>query len=609
MSDETTNEPEALETRASRRTRERPKRRLVWPWVLAGIAVLVLAAVAWVGVRGWLARGELEAAVPLASRIQQQVVKGEADAAAQSLAQLQRHAASARSLTGDPVWRTVEIVPFAGANLRLVRELTESVDELAREGIAPLTQLAGTVDPASLRPVDGVIDVQPLVDAAPRVAEAAEAITAVQARVHSIRRDDTIPLLRDAADELQTSLDEVALAMQSLDGALTLLPTMLGADGPRNYLVLFQNPAELRSGGGIPGAMALIATDGGRMDLVQQATTHDFQTFPSPVLELPVATRSLYGDITGEYILDVTLAPQFEISGALAREMWKQQFGVEVDGVVAVDPIALSYLLEATGPITLSTGDELSADNAVDLLLSEVYWRYPSPVEQDVFFASAAVAVFDALKSGSVNPSRMIDAFAAAGADRRVLMWFPDDAMQQVIAGTTLAGELPPSDAETTRFGMYFNDATGSKMDYYLDREITIASAQCRGDGRRTVDVDVTLTNTAENDQLPTHVTGGGSFGVKPGDVHTMVALYAPPGSINQGVSSVDSAGATESIGALQTLDEDYVVSQVTVELAPQESKTVRFRMLLEPGMSANLDILATPGIYQPETYESSLLC
>ena len=153
---------------------------------------------------------------------------------------------------------------------------------------------------------------------------------------------------------------------------------MLGASGPRNYLLLFQNPAELRATGGIPGAVALVHTENGKISLTQQASSADFPHYTPSVLELPLETRGLYGNIVGEYLQDVTMTPYFPLSGQLAREMWKRQFGTEVDGVLSMDPVTLSYLLRATGPIALPTGDTLTSDNAVKLLLSDVYARYKS---------------------------------------------------------------------------------------------------------------------------------------------------------------------------------------------------------------------------------------
>ncbi|MGP2481120.1 DUF4012 domain-containing protein, partial [Listeria monocytogenes] len=88
-------------------------------------------------------------------------------------------------------------------------------------------------------------------------------------------------------------------------------------------------------------------------------------------------------------IQDVTQVPDFAVGAPLAREMWRRQTGTAVDGVIAVDAVALSSLLEATGPVTLPTGDVLTSADAVPLLLDEVYRRYPDPKSHDVFFQSA----------------------------------------------------------------------------------------------------------------------------------------------------------------------------------------------------------------------------
>src|SRR5690606_257909 len=122
---------------------------------------------------------------------------------------------------------------------------------------------------------------------------------------------------------------EAAGSLAAVERAAKLVPVMLGAEGPRNYVLLFQNPAELRSTGGIPGALALIHTENGRIDLAAQASSSDFPHYDAPVLELSSETRGLYGDITGEYIQDVNLTPEFPLSAQLAREMWRLQFGVE----------------------------------------------------------------------------------------------------------------------------------------------------------------------------------------------------------------------------------------------------------------------------------------
>src|SRR5690606_17324998 len=130
--------------------------------------------------------------------------------------------------------------------------------------------------------------------------------------------------------------------------------------------------------------------------------------YTQPILPLDDATAALYGDITGEYVQDVNLTPWFDTTGQLAKAMWEDRFGGTIDAVVGVDPVLLSYLLEATGP--LPVGDiNLTSENAVDVLLSETYARYDDPRDQDAFFAAAAQAVFSALTESTIDPKTVVE--------------------------------------------------------------------------------------------------------------------------------------------------------------------------------------------------------
>ena len=49
-----------------------------------------------------------------------------------------------------------------------------------------------------------------------------------------------------------------------------LLPPMLGQDGPRDYLLVVQNNAEIRSTGGLPGSLQILTADNGKLTLAEQ---------------------------------------------------------------------------------------------------------------------------------------------------------------------------------------------------------------------------------------------------------------------------------------------------------------------------------------------------
>jgi hypothetical protein len=326
-----------------------------------------------------------------------------------------------------------------------------------------------------------------------------------------------------------------------------------------------------------------------------QASTTSFQQFKTPVQTLPPEAKGLYGEITAQYIQNVNLTPRFALTGPLAAEMWRQRFGTAVDGVIAVDPVALGYLLGATGPIRLSSGEELNAGNAVRLLVSETYQRYPDPAAQDAFFARAAAAVFERVAAGKANAAALIRAFAKAGDERRILIWSSRDAEQAVLSPTTLAGGLPASTPARAGMGVYLNDATGAKMDYYLDVTVAVASSICRIDGHPNARVTVTLKNTAPADaatSLPAYVTGAGDFGVAPGTIRTRVSVYGPMDSL---LVATTSNGA--DFPSLSAMDGGHAVSQFAVDLAPGESRRVSVDMLNMGQFASDAYAVVTPAL------------
>ncbi|MBT2518471.1 DUF4012 domain-containing protein [Streptomyces sp. ISL-90] len=591
------------------RQRRHKRRSRRWMWWTGGLVLVLIAAVAWIGVRGLLAKQELEAALPLAKAVQKQVVAGESDAAAATAAQLVQHAEAAAALTSDPAWRAVEVIPWVGPNLASTRIMAASVQLVAKGAVEPLADAAGAIDLASFKPTGGQVDLQPLIDVQGPLGEASVSLSHAQSMMQdeSVASADVIGPLADARGELTDVLVEASATVGALDRAVRLVPVMLGVDGPRDTLLLFQNNAELRATGGISGALALVHTDQGAFELTKQANSQDFPKFDPPVAELPLETRALYGDNTASYIQDVNFTPQFPLAASLAREMWKQKFGDEVDSVVALDPVVLSHLLVATGPITLPTGDTLTSENAVQMLLRDVYERYQNPADQDAFFAAAAASVVVGISGDKVDARKLIDAFIKSGEEHRILIWNADTAEQAVLDGTSLAGGLPVSTDEHQSFGVYLNDTTGAKMGPYLDVKIEAGAVTCRADGLQNYVVSVTLENTAPPDaatSLPRYVRGVGQFGTPPGVIATALLVYGTPGSYNLGVMRDGTAAEYHP-----TSDSGYTLSKIDSLLAPGERATYEFGFLAgEPGDRA-VEVRSTPLVYAAEISSLPISC
>ncbi|BAJ75215.1 non-ribosomal peptide synthetase modules [Microbacterium testaceum StLB037] len=554
----------------------------VFAWVLAGLIVVTFLAAVWIGVRGTLAYQHL-------LRVQTEVgqstsaLASDPASAVPSIARIAMEASEARQLTSDPIWSAAEVVPWVGPQLAAFGTVSASADELLSGAILPLATAAKDVSLDSLRPVGGRIDASSLTSLAEPASAAETRAREAANNVETIDRTPLVGVAASAVDKTGELLDQSATAIDTLAGAARLLPEMLGQDGERNYLLLVQNNAEWRSLGGITGTAILLHTNQGAVSLLDtQSAGAIVRDLREPVTTLPDEVVDIYGTRPGRYFHNLTQIPVFSIDGPLAREMYRTKTGLDVDGVIAVDPVLLSYVLEATGPVTLPSGEQLNAGNATRILMNEVYFRYSDPSAQDAFFAAATGAVFQALIDGRGSAPSLISALYRAGEQHRLLLWSADPADQAILADTTVAGPLPVTDDRTVRFGVYLNDGTGSKMSYYVKPDVAVEWTSCQpltATGLRSLTLSLTLTNDAPSDaatSLPTYITGEGAYGTAPGTAKVVGNLYLPEGF--EVVSSAASNGANFADATFQGRQ----VLTFGVDLTPQASTriTVEVRAL-----------------------------
>ncbi|WP_235009411.1 DUF4012 domain-containing protein [Arthrobacter sp. SLBN-83] len=441
-----------------------------------------------------------------------------------------------------------------------------------------------SLDWNALVPTSSGSDLGPLKAASPSVTSAAYSVRTSAERLQEI---DTSRLLPQVAAPLRQATEELSQATDALDSAAdaaSIAPSMLGADGPKSYLLVIQNNAEARALGGIPGALAVLTFDHGKLALGAQSSAGDVGVM-TPTLPIDPQQQQIYSTRLGKYMQDVNLTPDFPTAAATARLMWERKTGQRVDGVISIDPIVLSYILQATGPVQIKGPQlaavqgaglptELNGSNVVRTLLSDVYGKIHDPKLQDIYFASVAKEIFSVLSSGKAEAKGLLAGITRGTEEGRVLAWASDPATQSVLSKYRLSGSVSGPSVSPAQFGVYFNDGTGAKMDYYVKRTVQLIK-DCPADGYGQTRVRITSTNTAPSDaatSLPSYVTGGGAFGVAPGFVQTNIVAYGPA------QANVESA----TVDGQKTPFAPYVhanrpVGVVAQRLAPGESKTVEF--------------------------------
>ncbi|GAA4485818.1 DUF4012 domain-containing protein [Microbacterium panaciterrae] len=559
--------------------------------------LLVLIAVAIVGAiaakhlydQAMSAKSDLEKAIPLVDQVQKSMLAGDPASATATVAQVSALTASAEKKTSGTLWKNAEWVPVAGPNLVAVRILAGSVNSLVRDAVSPLT----AIDVKALMPKDGAIDVAHLTALAGDVDAADKTLKTITQQLAKIDRSALIPQVASGVSQLDSAIAKIEPILTPAHNALTILSKALGANGPQNYLLIFQNNAESRGTGGNPAAIAMLTADHGKISMTQQASSANFNTGRAdPIIALDPQLEALYGTKTGRYIQDTTLSPNFSDTAKIIRAFWAESYGTPIDAVASMDPVALSYLLKAIGPVTMPTGDVLTSDTAVPILLSDVYGRYGGvKAEQDAFFASAAKSVFDALLHTHADPKALLTALSQAANEGRLMYSPSDPAQAALLAGTPVGGTLPADNAKTTDLGVYVDDVTEGKLDYYMQMGIAAKSTQCQKDGTPTFTTTVTMQNTLAPSAvagLPVYVSPARFF--PKGDVSSDMYLYGPLGSTLTGVT-IDG----QPVAATGQPHLGRTAVKVNVLTVPGQTATIVATFTAPAGSFGPLEVRHTP--------------
>lgn len=569
-------------SRPSRRTRPRLLLRFGLPSLV--LLALLSAISLWLGNRAATVKTELQAAVALVPQLKQEMSSSDAKAAAATVGVLRRHTSTARGAADDPAWTLAAGLPWIGPNFSAIAEVTRSADDVTSLGLAPLVTAYGSLNWDDLLPSGSGANMDALKEAAPRVVSSAYAVRASSEKLEGIDTSQLLPQVAGPVLEARNELKQAAGTLSSAADAASIAPAMLGADSPQNYLLVIQNNAETRASGGIPGALAILTFDRGKLALSAQSSAGDVGVM-SPALPVDPQQQQIYSTRLGKYMQDVNMTPDWPTAASTAQAMWEKKTGQRVDGVLSLDPVVLSYILQATGPVALNGPElssvkaaglptELTGNNVVRTLLSEVYAKIQEPKLQDAYFAGVAKEVFAALSNGKGEAKGVVVGITRGAEEGRVLAWSADAAKQALIAKYQVSGSISGPSVPPAQFGIYFNDGTGAKMDYYMKRTVQLV-IECPAGGYEETTIRITSTNTAPADasrSLPEYVTGGGAFGVAPGTVQTNIIAYGP---VQANIESAVVDG--QKMPFAPYVHANRPVGLLAQQLAPGESKTVDF--------------------------------
>ncbi len=416
---------------------------------MALLVLLAILAVAGVeGYRGWQAVQHVRHGRALLRSGQQQLETKRLDASHDDLEGARRDfdgaggefSAARSALESDPFIFVGRRIPFIGGQPKAAVSLTaigEQAAAIGSEGVDAAeafdeskAQGKGTLPEKTVQVFDSVD---------PYIRSIESRLSDVDTRRSDIGQDSLLPPIRTALAEFDRRRARLRDFLDTYARARAFAPEFLGFSGPKTYLVLAQNNAELMPTGGLVSVVGTIRLDHGRIEEMQfqdavqfgedwMARTHQYVEPPAPLKQYLLKDTSWN-------LLVSNWSPDFPTSARSATHFFELGGGQPVDGVIGINVTTLERLLQVTGPVDVPDfGVTVTSDNAYEL--TEQYTRIPYQPKADrkAFAALLADEVLRrALHPASGQWSALVDATQQLGDQKDLLLYSSDPKQQDLI--------------------------------------------------------------------------------------------------------------------------------------------------------------------------------
>lgn len=575
--------------------------------IAIGIACAILVLVIAAGAGGYMllqsartVKADADQVMTLASGMMGKVEAGDMQGLAADAGSMASLASKMRSETDSPLWTAASLIPVYGSDISAARTLVAAFDNVSNDALVPLS---GDIQGISLSSMmsDGRINVEMFQTLAEGLSEVAPVVTSANDSVQAIGQTHI--------DQVTELVGTAKSAMGTLNGAVDaanqfapLIPQMLGAGGQtRVYAIAAMSSSEIRAAGGFPGAQGLLTVADGVIELGEFGSVVDIpwsQEVPitdeeNALFQGPTFNGGAMKITSGDALYN----PDFPHTASRMKQFWALNGEESVAGVIAVDPVFLQYILAVVGGVTSPDGTTVDGTNAARYLMNEVYWDYAYDNKaQDAVFAEVASAAFDKIVSslGDVDPTAFVSAVQRGVDEHRFLVWMENEQEQQAVSDLGVSGAVL-TDPATAQVGVYLNDYSYTKSEYYVNLDTVVGEKTQNADGSATYRMVTTVVNTmdpAMESDLPPYLQAHNGGAYSPGDLMLRAYVYAPAGGTVDNVQVTGDNAVTMNDGTYNGID----ISWGEVHLQPGQTMTITYTVTTSPEAGdVPLDVRSTP--------------
>jgi len=305
------------------------------------------------------------------------------------------------------------------------------------------------------------------------------------------------------AGKVQSEVDFLKIKSLALSGSKITedLPQILGKDGRKTYLVLFQNNTELRPTGGFIGSFALLTLEGGRMTDFSVSDVYSADGQLKGHIEPPAPIRQ-YLKEANWFLRDSNWDPDFPTSAKRAEWFIDKEIDRQVDGVLAVDLHPVKDLVEIVGPVYLPDYEmDITSENLYEKTQAEVHEDFfPGTHKKASFLTALSRNLVSAL--GGLDGSQKLEVLRSAYKnleERHIQLYLHSENTQNQISQLGWAGEVRASDCGPGCYsdflGLVEANVGVNKANYFVARNQDLAIDF--GNGQINRELTISFINSA----------------------------------------------------------------------------------------------------------------
>lgn len=368
----------------------------------------------------------------------------------------------------------------------------KSLNEVARvaSGIKDLQNPSSQSSPSLL----DVLNV-----AEKNITDAKNELDLAQQNMDRISIDDLPENNRDKFLLVKQKLPDLRSALDFFLNNSHILADLLGGNGPRKYLFLFQNNSEMRATGGFIGSYGLLDIADGHVKkfFIDGIFNPDGQLTDKIVPPAPIQKISASWSMH-----DSNWFADFPTSAKKAISFYEKTGGPTADGVIAFTPTVMQKLLEITGPIDMPEyGVTLDSKNFIELTQFKVEVDYDKQENKPKkILSDLAPLMLEKLLSSrdAETISKTAQAFLSGLSEKHILFYSENDELQKIISEQGWSGEI--ISAPKDYLSVVNTNVNGFKTDAVVDESIS-HKAEIQLDGSIIDTVSITRKHNGGNSQ------------------------------------------------------------------------------------------------------------